>query len=64
MIRGIKVTEIDVDGHIDEKGIRYLGKAAKQPDGTWRCLADVGGALCLVEVRITVACDVSKGEQL
>lgn len=45
--------EIDLDDHVDDKGIRYIGKARRQSDGTWRCLANVGGALCLVEVKIT-----------
>jgi hypothetical protein len=45
-------SEIDLDEHIDDKGIRYIGKARRQPDGTWRCLAEVSGALCLVEVKI------------
>lgn len=46
-------TEVDVDGRFDEKsGIMYIGKATRQEDGTWRCLANVGGALCLVEVSI------------
>jgi hypothetical protein len=46
------VTEIDLDGHVDARGVQYVGNAAKQADGTWRCLAVVGGALCVVEVRI------------
>jgi hypothetical protein len=46
-------TEIDVDGMVDAKGIRFIGKAILMGDGTWRCLADVGGALCRVEVKIT-----------
>jgi hypothetical protein len=46
-------TEFDVDGHVDAKGIRYIGKAVLMGDGTWRCLANVGGALCRVEVKIT-----------
>ncbi len=46
-------SEVDVDGYIDARGIRYLGKATRQEDGTWRCLADVDGALCLVEVTLT-----------
>ena len=46
------VTEIDLDGHVDTKGVQYVGKATKQADGTWRCLAVVGVALCVVEVRI------------
>jgi hypothetical protein len=45
-------TEVDVDGILDEKGFEYIGKATKQPDGSWQCLANVGGALCRVEVNI------------
>jgi len=45
--------EVDVDGMMDSKGVVFLGKATQQFDGTWRCLANVAGALCLVEVRIT-----------
>lgn len=45
--------EVDVDGRVDPKGVRYVGKAKRQPDGTWRALADVGGALCLVECTVT-----------
>lgn len=45
--------EVDVDGRVDDRlGIQYFGKAGLQPDGTWRCLANVGGALCVVEVSI------------
>jgi hypothetical protein len=47
--------EVDVDGRCDARGIVYLGKARRQPDGTWRCLANVGGALCLVEARVALA---------
>lgn len=46
------VTEIDLDGHVDSKGVKFIGKAKRHSDGTWRVLADVVGALCLVEVRI------------
>lgn len=46
-------TEFDIDGHIDAKGIRYIGRATKMPDGTWRCLADVLGRLRCVEIYIT-----------
>jgi hypothetical protein len=46
--------EIDLDGHIDAKGIRYLGKAKRQEDGKYICLADIGGALCRVEVTLTL----------
>lgn len=45
--------EVDLDGHIDAKGIQYIGKASRQPDGTWLCLANVGGALCRVEVKLS-----------
>lgn len=44
--------EIDVDGLVDAKGVRYLGKAVKMPNGMYQCLADVDGALCRVECRI------------
>jgi hypothetical protein len=47
---------VDVDGRFDPKceEIQYLGRATMQFDGTWRCLANVAGALCLVEVKITM----------
>jgi hypothetical protein len=38
---------VDPTGVVDAKGVRYLGVARRQPDGTWRVLASVGGALCL-----------------
>ena len=45
--------ELDVDGVVDETAnIRYIGKALRLFDGRWRCLADVGGALCIVEVTV------------
>ena len=45
--------ELDVDGMADPNhNITYIGKATKMEDGTWRCLANVEGALCLVEVNI------------
>ena len=48
------MTEVDVDGYVDERhGIQYLSKATKQPNGTWRRLANVDGRLCVVEVEIT-----------
>lgn len=45
--------ELDVDGRVDSRGVKFIGKAKRQPDGTWHCLADVGGALCIVEVKVT-----------
>lgn len=50
----VGATELDVDGCVDgATGIRYIGKARKTFDGCWRCLADVGGSLCLVELRVS-----------
>lgn len=45
--------EVDVDDYVDDKGIRYIGKAVKQPNGKYVCLADVGGTLCKVECALT-----------
>jgi hypothetical protein len=44
---------VDLDGHVDEKGIQYIGNASRQPNGKWICLANVEGNLCRVEVIIT-----------
>ena len=44
--------EIDIDNYVDARGIRYIGKAIKQNNGKYFCLADVGGMLCRVEVVI------------
>jgi hypothetical protein len=59
-------TEIDLHNVVDEKtGIRYIGKARREFGGQWRCLADVGGALCLVEVsfRPTVHAGGDPGDE-
>jgi hypothetical protein len=48
------VNKVNVDGYVDERGIEYWGKAIRQSDGTWQCLANVDGALCRVEVSITL----------
>ena len=45
--------EVNVNGYIDAKGIEYLGVAHEMEDGTWQCLANVHGSLCLVEVTLT-----------
>ena len=59
--------EMDLDGQIDgfQIGIQYLGKARRTFDGRWRCLANVGGALCLVEVTVrpTVHIDGDPGDE-
>ena len=44
---------LNIDGIWDTKtGIMYIGKATQQYDGTWRCLANVYGSLCIVEANI------------
>ena len=52
---------LDIDGYVDSRGIRYIGVATQQIDGTWRSLAEVGGALCLVEVTITMSDNFPEG---
>lgn len=44
--------QINVDGLVDRRGVQFIGLATQMFDGTWRCLANVGGAFCLVEVSI------------
>ena len=58
------ITDLDVDGYVDGKGVKYLGRARKQPNGKWHCLANVGGALCKVEVKITFGLDGGSAELL
>lgn len=44
---------VNVDGYYDEKtGVHYIGEAQETIDGFWRCLADVNGALCVVECNV------------
>jgi hypothetical protein len=51
-----KPSELDVDGMKDPNhDITYMGKATRMDDGTWRCLANVEGALCLVEVDVNLS---------
>lgn len=49
----IEPKKVNVDGIETREGIRLIGTATEQfaPD-TYRCLADVRGALCLIEVRL------------
>lgn len=47
------VLTLDVDGYVDAQGIQYIGKATKQTDGSWRCLANVAGSFCIVEIKLT-----------
>ncbi len=46
--------KIDLDGRYDSRtdAIRYMGMATRQPSGLYRVLANVGGALCIVEVTL------------
>jgi hypothetical protein len=54
-------TEIDVDGLIDEStGIRYLGKATKTFNDRWMCLAQIGGALCRIELSVRPAIHIDQ----
>jgi hypothetical protein len=32
--------------------ISYIGIATQMGDGSWRCLANIGDMLCIVEVQI------------
>lgn len=60
-------TEIDMDDKFDEStGIRYIGVARKQFDGTWRCAAVVGvRSLCIVQVIVkpTMIIDRDPGDE-
>jgi hypothetical protein len=47
------LSPLDVDGRVDSKGVKFIGKASLQSNGMWRCLANVGGCLCIVEADIT-----------
>lgn len=52
--RAMKPTELNITGMVDEKkNIRYISNAFLQADGKWLALADVEGALCRVEVKIS-----------
>lgn len=52
---------VDVDGILDRDGlVQYWGNATltstdpERPNvGTYRCVANVSGALCLVEAKLT-----------
>lgn len=52
-------SEIDIDGVVDETtGIRYIGKASKTLEDRWLCLAQIGRALCRVELTVHPAVHV------
>lgn len=46
--------EIDLDGHIDERGIKYIGVATLQPNGEYHAMAIVNRCLCRVACRIHI----------
>ncbi len=45
---------VDLDGHVDRRGVRYIGKARRGANGLYTCLADVEGCLCWVEMSLTL----------
>ena len=67
---------IDLDRRYDSRtnAIQYLGMARRQSNGLYRVLANVGGALCIVEVtlhfdvpaaeapRVAIGTDVQSGK--
>ena len=44
--------EVNLEGHIDERGIAYIGIATLQPNGEYHVLANVEGCLCRVSCKI------------
>ncbi len=56
----MEVIKFDLDGHVDSKGIEYIGEAVLQDDGKWHVLANIGGALCLVEIELTFPIDIER----
>lgn len=47
--------QVKVDGIVDEaRNVQYIGVATHYFDDVYRCLANVAGCLCVVEVRLTV----------
>lgn len=52
--------EIDLEGYTDERNnVTYIGTATHMGGGTYRCLARVGNALCVVEARVTILVESS-----
>jgi len=57
-------TEVDIGGRFDERlGIEYLGKARLRDNGLYCVLANVSGALCLVEVRLDFTAAPDRSEK-
>lgn len=45
---------LDVDGFLlADSGCRLIGKATRAENGFYHVLADVDGALCRIEIRVT-----------
>jgi hypothetical protein len=44
---------IDLQGYVDESGVEYLGEARRVEGNLYRCLANLAGSLCLVEIKLT-----------
>ncbi len=52
--------EIDLDGQMDSKGVVFIGKATRTSGYLYKTLANVGGALCLVEVQLSTTTPLDK----
>ena len=55
----VTVTNLDqLDGVEVRPGVTLIGTPGyHEESGKWRCLADVGGTLCLVELKVEVVSD-------
>ncbi len=49
----LEPAEILVDGLETGEGVQLWGRAQRQADGTYQCLANVHGCLCRVELKVT-----------
>lgn len=49
----ISITELDLDGREVREGILLIGKTTLR-EGKWVSLANVYGALCLVQLRVSM----------
>lgn len=53
LLMAVEPDELDMDGRVDSKGVRYFGKGKRVGPGLYRVLAQVGPALCVVEAKVT-----------
>lgn len=44
---------IDMEGMSPSEGVTCMGVATRLSESSYRCMANVGGALCIIEVRLT-----------